>query len=686
VLSQTEQLTQDDEELAGRVTQGDEDAFTELYKRHFPGIYDHAARTMGDRESAADVAQSTFVKALEILRQGRAVQHVKPWLYAIARNKSIDELRYRKRLKPTGEIDDRNDPVFWGTTISLETSDPQTAVIEKEAAQLVWASAAALSAKDYSLLDLHVRRGLTSDELAESLGLRKGAVYTRLSRLKDALEGSVTSAVMLRQGRRDCPELDALLSGMNATQLTREISRSIQEHVRDCDICQESKKRYVTAAEILAGLAPLPATPKIEGLWDDHSKRNGHRPQEAQPKLLSRRGFRTAFRTHRLVATGTVATVATSVVVATVLIASGSTSPIPEDPADVRSVSHEVGRPSDNNIVEMAWTPNPDADAYSVEWSSGGEQLPDATADLGGDADGTTSPPLVAGSWYFNMRTGAGDEWTHTVHVGPFIIEEAADEITSSDPIGGNEPPSRPDKDRRKKEADDDTSPTLALGPPSPPAPSQGETPPDDDSPKDDDAPPDDPPLPPPDDPPPPEEPPLAPPTITSAPAELSNDAQPQWSFTGARGSQFECSLRGAPFEPCASPAGYDVSDLGDGPYLFQVIQEGRSGNRSDPAASVFTLDTLAPPAPKITGRPAQFTSDPNIGFLFEGEPGGLFECFLSNGSTKPPFAPCSSPRIYNLTFEPDGVYTFAVQQADPAGNVSPPTTYSFELGRRGSQ
>jgi RNA polymerase sigma factor (sigma-70 family) len=198
-----------DDQLVERSQAGDEQAFAELYERYQGELYDFAVRIVRDRDAAADVVQGTFAKAWPALQAGKPIANVRAWLFAVARNASIDELRHHKRLVRHREEDA-------GVALGLAAippdpeDDPTEAVERKELAELVWTSAAALSAKEYSLLDLHVRRGLDADEVASSLGLRRGAVYTRLTRLRNALEAAVTTTLVVRTGRDDCAELDGL--------------------------------------------------------------------------------------------------------------------------------------------------------------------------------------------------------------------------------------------------------------------------------------------------------------------------------------------------------------------------------------------------------------------------------------------------------------------------------------------
>jgi len=260
---------QTDDQLALRASQGDRKAFAALYQRRFQGVYDFAARIVQDTDIAADVVQSTFIKTWEQLNQGKIPRSIKAWIYTLARNAAIDELRRRKRVVAyadgeAGDVQLQN----YARINPEKLPDPQTVVEDKELTDLVWRAAAALRPEEFALLDLSLRQGLSADELSESLGLRKGTLYTRLSRLKDSLEETVIAELLMRRGRRDCPELDALLSEADSSKLDRDVFTTIKNHWQRCPRCQESSRRYIAPAEIFAGLAFIPAAPAIsKSIW-----------------------------------------------------------------------------------------------------------------------------------------------------------------------------------------------------------------------------------------------------------------------------------------------------------------------------------------------------------------------------------------------------------------------------------
>ncbi len=96
----------------------------------------------------------------------------------------------------------------------------------------------------------------------------RGAVYTRLTRLRAALENAVATSLLLRHGRGQCDELDLLASKHRTQGLARESRRILQSHVEDCARCQESKGLYASPAQILAGLALVPPPEGLtEAAW-----------------------------------------------------------------------------------------------------------------------------------------------------------------------------------------------------------------------------------------------------------------------------------------------------------------------------------------------------------------------------------------------------------------------------------
>ncbi|HET6550835.1 MAG TPA: RNA polymerase sigma factor, partial [Solirubrobacter sp.] len=91
------QLSQlDDARLAGRVRTGDEAAFAELYDRHHKPLLSFCRHMLGNAEDGEDALQQTFIRAHRALVAGQAPDAMRPWLFAIARNRCKTMLAARR--------------------------------------------------------------------------------------------------------------------------------------------------------------------------------------------------------------------------------------------------------------------------------------------------------------------------------------------------------------------------------------------------------------------------------------------------------------------------------------------------------------------------------------------------------------------------------------------------------------
>jgi hypothetical protein len=151
--------------------------------------------------------------------------------------------------------------------------------------------------------------------------------------------------------------------------------------------------------------------------------------------------------------------------------------------------------------------------------------------------------------------------------------------------------------------------------------------------------------------------------TITSGPSGTVNSTAATFTFTASEPSTFTCSLDGAAFTGCSSPA--TDSGLADGSHTFQVRATDGAGNTDPtPAEQTWTIDTT-PPDTTITSGPSGTVNSTSATLTFTAEP-ATFACSLDGAA----FAACSSPKSYaGLGF---GSHTFQVRATDAAGNTDP--------------
>lgn len=249
-----------EEAIAARMLQGDSEAFAWLYERYFPRLYDLACRMLGDPDVALDVAQETFLKFLEG-RPRQPPRHFRAYLYTIARREIYDVLRRSRRHARWAE----------GEQEGAEEAEPRASdegaeeeVLQRERMTFLREALQALPEEEAMLLDLHLRHGLTPAELAAVFGRSTGAIHTRLSRARDHLEEAMAAWVLLRVGRRACPTLTAITGGPEEPPpaLTPDLRRALRRHLEGCAACQETRRRYLSAAEWLGGMAMIPPSPE----------------------------------------------------------------------------------------------------------------------------------------------------------------------------------------------------------------------------------------------------------------------------------------------------------------------------------------------------------------------------------------------------------------------------------------
>ena len=89
-----------DERLARRARRGDERAFAAIFERYHQQLYRYCLGILANPEDAQDALQNTMVKALRALPGEERSISLKPWLYRIAHNESIDLLRRRRVTEP----------------------------------------------------------------------------------------------------------------------------------------------------------------------------------------------------------------------------------------------------------------------------------------------------------------------------------------------------------------------------------------------------------------------------------------------------------------------------------------------------------------------------------------------------------------------------------------------------------
>lgn len=179
-------LQDPDQELIQRCRSGDQPAFNQLVLKYRNRVMGIATRMLGDRVEAEDLAQDVFVKVYHGLQgfQGEAL--FSTWLYRIAANSCLNQIRKRKRESQVPVSADDPEP-----NISDGKSNPHTLLEKKELNSFLEKAIRALPREQKMVLILRDIEGLSYEEIADSLELELGTVRSRLHRARLEVRASV---------------------------------------------------------------------------------------------------------------------------------------------------------------------------------------------------------------------------------------------------------------------------------------------------------------------------------------------------------------------------------------------------------------------------------------------------------------------------------------------------------------
>ncbi len=170
--------------------------FRQLFDQHQAGLRAFIASMVRDWPLADDLCQETFLRALEHEADLDDPAKVRPWLYRIARNLSLDHLRRRETLGPRREelSPDLQDGLASLTQALLE---------RREMSACVRSKVELLPPEQASIIHLHDLAGLSHAEIALVLQISEGAAKVRLHRARQALKEVLKRECSFERDERD---------------------------------------------------------------------------------------------------------------------------------------------------------------------------------------------------------------------------------------------------------------------------------------------------------------------------------------------------------------------------------------------------------------------------------------------------------------------------------------------------
>lgn len=170
----------------------DRAAFDRLFEEFSAPIFNYVLRMVGDRDRAADITQDTFIKAYRKLDTLTDEHSTRSWLYRIATNTAIDEMRRRRWVSPMGEDEERHQ----------QRPDagpgPEAQVMAGMLDDRIQRALMALRPNHRQCLVLSDLEDMSAQQIGEVMGLSYGAVRTLLCRARGEMRRHLAAEGMVR--------------------------------------------------------------------------------------------------------------------------------------------------------------------------------------------------------------------------------------------------------------------------------------------------------------------------------------------------------------------------------------------------------------------------------------------------------------------------------------------------------
>ena len=230
---------QSDERLIALTRRGQHAAFETLFARYQSRLLSFCRHMLASREDAEDVLQEVFAAAFNAVLADEREINVRPWLYRIARNRSLNHLR---RASAVGV--DSMDIHF--ADQGLSTGDK---VIRREGFRQLLGDVQQLPETQRTALLLREIDALSYDQIAHAMETTVPSVKSLLVRARISLADAAEARKL------SCDEVRLEL-GESAEGLTK-FSAAARRHTRDCDRCRSFKQALKDNNQALAMIMPV---------------------------------------------------------------------------------------------------------------------------------------------------------------------------------------------------------------------------------------------------------------------------------------------------------------------------------------------------------------------------------------------------------------------------------------------
>jgi RNA polymerase sigma-70 factor (ECF subfamily) len=183
-------MTEDDAQIMSEVAAGDLSAFRRIVERYQGSLINYIFRYIGDRAGAEDIAQEVFLRVFRAAGEYRALSSFKTWLYTIATNLCLNELRDNRIFRNTVNIFELNESGF--VSLPSPRRTPETETENREMSAILMKALKSLPEKQRVALLLHKYDGFSYLDISRIMDCTVPAVESLIHRARLGLKKELT--------------------------------------------------------------------------------------------------------------------------------------------------------------------------------------------------------------------------------------------------------------------------------------------------------------------------------------------------------------------------------------------------------------------------------------------------------------------------------------------------------------
>jgi RNA polymerase sigma factor (sigma-70 family) len=180
--------------LVKQTLAGDQDAFEILVRRYHVPLFNFICHCLGDYDQACDVSQQVFLQLYVSMPTLRTGEPLKAWLFQVARNRCLDELR-RKRAIHFSELEAVNDEEDLSPLAIMPDNQPLPDEIaeHRDLQRSLQQAIASLPPKFRSVVLLRYAGQLSFSEIGHTLNMPEATAKTYFQRARPLLRAALAS-------------------------------------------------------------------------------------------------------------------------------------------------------------------------------------------------------------------------------------------------------------------------------------------------------------------------------------------------------------------------------------------------------------------------------------------------------------------------------------------------------------